>query len=33
MVPTSGVAIFEGNFTKWQDASPARFTLQSFLVP
>jgi phosphohistidine phosphatase len=33
MLPTSGVAIFEGNFKKWQDASPARFALQAFLVP
>lgn len=33
MLPTSGVIIFEGNFKKWQDASPARFTLQEFLVP
>lgn len=33
MLPTSGVAIFEGNFKKWQDASPARFTLQAFLLP
>jgi phosphohistidine phosphatase len=33
ILPTSGVAIFEGNFKKWQDASPARFALQAFLVP
>lgn len=33
MLPTSGVAIFEGNFKKWQDTSPARFTLQEFLTP
>lgn len=33
MFPTSGVAIFEGNFTKWQDASLARFRLQTFLMP
>ena len=33
MLPTCGVAIFEGNFKKWQDSSPARFTLQEFLVP
>ena len=33
MLPTSGVAILEGNFEGWQDASPARFTLQDFFVP
>jgi len=33
ILPTSGVAIFEGNFKKWQDALPARFMLQEFLVP
>lgn len=33
MLPTSGVAIFEGNFSKWREVSPARFTLQAFLVP
>lgn len=31
--PTSGVAIFEGNFEKWNDAAPARFRVQSFLNP
>lgn len=33
MVPTSGVAIFEGNFNKWDESSLARFTLQAYLVP
>ena len=33
MVPTAGVAIFEGNFKKWKEANPALFTLQSFLIP
>jgi phosphohistidine phosphatase len=31
--PTSGVAIFEGNFKKWQDVSPSRLRLQTFLMP
>lgn len=31
--PTSGVAIFEGNFKKWQEASPPRFQLRDFLIP
>lgn len=31
--PTAGVAIFEGNFKKWSDAAPARFRLQTFLMP
>jgi phosphohistidine phosphatase len=31
--PTSGTAIFEGNFKKWQDAAPALLTLQAFIVP
>jgi phosphohistidine phosphatase len=33
LLPTSGVAIFEGNFEKWKDATPALFTLQSTLMP
>lgn len=33
MFPTSGVAIFNGNFKKWQDAAPALFRLQTFLAP
>jgi len=33
MLPTSGVAIFEGHFKKWKEATPALFTLQSTLMP
>jgi phosphohistidine phosphatase len=33
VLPTSGVAIFEGNFKKWREATPALFTLQSTLMP
>lgn len=32
ILPTSGVAIFEGNFKKWREATPALFTLQSTLM-
>jgi phosphohistidine phosphatase len=33
ILPTSGIAIFEGHFNKWRDATPALFTLQTFLRP
>jgi phosphohistidine phosphatase len=33
VLPTSGVAIFGGNFKKWKEAAPALFTLQSYLMP
>ena len=33
VLPTSGIAVFEGNFNKWRDAVPALFTLQSLLRP
>jgi phosphohistidine phosphatase len=33
MFPTSGVAVFDGNFKKWKEAAPARFQLQAFLKP
>jgi phosphohistidine phosphatase len=33
VLPTSAVVIFEGNFQKWRDATPALFTLQSTLMP
>jgi phosphohistidine phosphatase len=33
LFPTSGVAIFEGNFKKWKEATPAGFKLQVFLNP
>jgi phosphohistidine phosphatase len=33
VLPTSGVAIFEGNFKKWKEATPALFTLKSTLFP
>ena len=31
--PTSGVALLDGDFASWAEASPTRFKLQSFLVP
>lgn len=33
ILPTSGVVIFEGNFQKWRDATPALFKLQTMLMP
>jgi len=33
VIPTSGVGIFEGNFKKWREASPARFRLEVLLMP
>jgi phosphohistidine phosphatase len=31
--PTSSVALLDGDFACWAEASPTRFKLQSFLVP
>jgi phosphohistidine phosphatase len=33
VLTTSGIAIFEGNFNKWREATPALFRLQTTLMP